>query len=108
MKKKQHLQTKFLNFLLERQKQIENDGEEGDVNIPLPDDGEDLPPMKKNLRLKPIEIPFIEEDEEESEDEDTEVETETGSDDEILERLLIQYRKLKKEYDNKLHQRKRR
>jgi hypothetical protein len=105
--KKQHLQTKFLNFLLERQKQIENDGEEGDVNIPLPDD-EDLPQTKKNLKMKPIEIPFIEEDEEENDDEDIEVETETGSDDEILEKLLIQYRKLKKEYDNKLHQRKRR
>lgn len=105
MNKKQHLQTKFLNFLLERQKQLEND-EEGDVNVPLPNDDGDLPQTKKNLRMKPIEIPFIEEDEEENDEEEIEVETETGTDDEILEKLLIQYRKLKKEYDNKLHYRK--
>ena len=106
MKKKKHLETKFLKFLLERQKQME-DEEDGDINIPLPEDGEDLPPVKKTLRMKPIDVP-IEEEEDEEDGEDLDIEEDGSSDEEILERLTLKYKILKNEYENKLRNRKRR
>jgi hypothetical protein len=106
MKKKKHLETKFLKFLLERQKQME-DEEDGDINIPLPEDGEDLPPVRKTLRMKPIDVP-IEEEEDEENGEDLDIEEDGSSDEEILERLTLKYKILKNEYENKLRNRKRR
>jgi hypothetical protein len=79
MKKKKHLDTKFLEFLLERQKQLE---EEEEVDVPVP--GEDLP---KDVHI------------DEEEEEDLEIEDE-GTDEEILERLTLQYKILKNEYEN--------
>jgi len=106
MKKKKHLETKFLKFLLERQKQME-DEEDGDINIPLPEDGEDLPPVRKTLRMKPIDVP-IEEEEDEEDGDDLDIEEDGSSDEEILERLTLKYKILKNEYENKLRNRKRR
>ena len=103
MKKKKHLETKFLKFLLERQKQIE-DEEDGDINIPLPEDGEDLPPVRKTLRMKPIDIPI----EEEEDEDDLDIEEDGSSDEEILERLTLKYKILKNEYEDKFRNRKRR
>jgi len=97
--KKKHLETKFLKFLLERQKQLEEDG---DVNVPLPEDEEGLPRVRKTLRMKPIDVPI-----EEEEDED-DIEDEVFTDEEILERLTLKYKILKNEYENKLRNRKRR
>jgi len=82
MKKKKHLDTKFLEFLLERQKQMEEDE---DIAVPLPDEGKDLP---KNAQI-----------EDEDDEEDLEIEDE-GTDEEILERLTLQYKILKNEYEN--------
>lgn len=104
MKKKKHLETKFLKFLLERQKQLEED-EDGDVNVPLPNDDEDLPPVRKTLSMKPKKVP-IEEDEIDGDDLD--IEDEGSTDEEILERLTLKYKILKNEYENKLRNRKRR
>jgi hypothetical protein len=97
--KKKHLETKFLKFLLERQKQLEEDG---DVNVPLPEDEEGLPRVRKTLRMKPIDVPI-----EEEEDED-DIEDEVFTDEEILERLTLKYKILKNEYEDKLRNRKRR
>ena len=88
MKKKKHLDTKFLEFLLERQKQLE---EEEEVDVPVP--GEDLP---KNAQIE------VEDDEE-----DLEIEDE-GTDEEILERLTLKYKILKNEYENIIRNWKRR
>ena len=104
MKKKKHLETKFLKFLLERQKQLE-EGEDGDVNVPLPDDGEDLPPVRKTLRMKPKEVPL---GEEEDEEDDLDIEDNSSTDEEILERLTLKYKILKNEYEDKIRNRKRR
>ena len=108
MKKKKHLETKFLKFLLERQKQLEED-ENGDVNVPLPNDDEDLPPVRKTLRMKPMEVQMEEEDEEdEIYGDDLDIEEDGSTDEEILERLTLKYKILKNEYENKLRNRKRR
>jgi hypothetical protein len=105
MKKKKHLETKFLKFLLERQKQLED----GDVNVPLTDDGEDLPPVRKTLRMKPMEVQMEEEEEEDEIDgDDLDIEDECSNDEEILEKLTLKYKKIKNEYENKLRNRKRR
>ena len=88
MKKKKHLDTKFLEFLLERQKQMEEEEE-----VEVPDEEKDLPTK--------VQI------EEEDEEEDLEIEDE-GTDEEILERLTLKYKILKHEYENKLRNRKRR
>ena len=101
--KKKHLETKFLKFLLERQKQLE-EGEDGDVNVPLPEDEEGLPRVRKTLRMKPIDVPI----EEEEDEEDIDIEDEVFTDEEILERLTLKYKILKNEYENKLRNRKRR
>lgn len=89
MKKKKHLDTKFLEFLLERQKQQEEDEDD----VPVPGEGED----------QPIKVQIEDEDDEE----DLEIEEE-GTDEEILERLTLKYKILKHEYENKLRNRKRR
>ena len=108
MKKKKHLETKFLKFLLERQKQLEED-EDGDVSVPLPNDDEDIPPVRKTLRMKPIEVQMEEEDEEdEIYGDDLDIEEDGSTDEEILERLTLKYKILKNEYENKLRNRKRR
>jgi hypothetical protein len=99
--KKKHLETKFLKFLLERQKQLKEDG---DVNVPLPEDEEGLPRVRKTLRMKPIDVPI----EEEEDEEDIDIEDEVFSDEEILERLTLKYKILKNEYEDKLRNRKRR
>jgi hypothetical protein len=101
--KKKHLETKFLKFLLERQKQLE-EGEDGDVNVPLPEDEEGLPRVRKTLRMKPIDVPI----EEEEDEEDIDIEDEVFTDEEILERLTLKYKILKNEYEDKLRNRKRR
>ena len=101
--KKKYLETKFLKFLLERQKQLE-EGEDGDVNVPLPEDEEGLPRVRKTLRMKPIDVPI----EEEEDEEDIDIEDEVFTDEEILERLTLKYKILKNEYENKLRNRKRR
>ena len=72
------------------------------MNVPLTDDGEDLPPVRKTLKMNPIDVPIeVEEDEDDIEDK-------VFTDEEILERLTLKYKILKNEYEDKLRNRKRR
>ena len=81
MKKKKHLETEFLRFLLEKQKQLKNEDE-----IEEPIEGEPI------------------EDDQVSEMEDDEP---IEDDERIIEKLTLKYKKLKREYENQLFHRKR-
>ncbi len=77
--KKKHLQTRFIQFLLERYKDRPNT-EETDIDIPLSDD-EVQDEEDTNLKGK---------------DEDEE----PTKDDIVIEGLLKQYKKLKRQYES--------
>lgn len=96
--KKRHLETKFLKFLLERYKDLED--EEGDIDTPLPDE-EDKPKINSKRPIKLIDIPIEEEEEDEENGEDED-------DDIIIEKLLNEYRKIKKQYESKIHDKRKR
>jgi hypothetical protein len=84
MRKRQHLQTDFIKFIVEK---YSNEGQD------LPDDErespEDEPVEKKKIR-KMNEL----EDEEEVDDDEVTV------DDELIDELLNEYKRLKKKYEN--------
>ena len=93
MKNKKHLQTEFLKFLIEKHSQEPDE----DIETPLPDDEEEDFQVKKKVPLKQIDI---------EEDEDGESQDEQ-EDDEIIEKLLNEYKKIKKQYENnRIHFRK--
>ncbi len=81
MKKKKHLETDFLKFLLEQQSQPQKEEEELIVEEPI---------------------------EEEDEVSDTEEEEPIEDDEKLIEKLTLKYKNLKREYDNQLFNRKRR
>ena len=93
------IHTKFLHFLWEKYNDTIDPEDEDNIPIPLPEDDEDQTKSKKNKKLNP---------EIQDEDEDEEDIEEPQSDEEILEKLISEYRQLKKQYENKLHRRKRR
>jgi hypothetical protein len=93
------IHTKFLHFLWEKYNGTIDSEDEDNIPIPLPEDDEDQPKSKKNKKLNP---------EIQDEDEDEEDIEEPQSDDEILEKLIGEYRQLKKQYENKIQRRKRR
>ena len=90
MKKKKFIHTKFIEYLWEKYNNTPDPENEDDIDIPLPEDEEDLPTFKKNLRMKPMEVPFIEE--EEDEEDNDEDEDEPITDEEILEKLIGKYK----------------
>lgn len=83
--KKKHLETKFLRFLIERYKDSEDD--ESEIDTPLSDE------IDEPINL--IDIP-IKEDEEDQENQNED-------DDIIIDKLLTEYRKIKKQYESKIH-----
>lgn len=86
MKRPKYIQTDFIKFLLERQEsQDELDEDE-----------------RKTMKKRAQEIEDEEDYEEVGEDE------EPQSEEEIIERLMYKWRKLKKQYENKLYNRRRR
>ena len=85
--KKRHLETKFLKFLIERYKDLEE--EESDFDILEPEEAGE-PPLKK-----PISIPIMGNEDEED-------------DDMIIDKLLTEYRKIKKQYESKIHNKRKR
>jgi len=107
MKTKKHLKTKFIQFLWEKYNDTPKPEDEDDIDIPLsqeePED-EDLPPLKKKKGLKPVEL----QDEEEEDNEESMDDGGEEDDDKVIERLLNQYKKLKREYEsNKIRNRRR-
>ena len=99
MRRRKKIQTDFIKFLLEKHFEDEL---EPDEEMILPEDGddeEDEVPFRKK-RFKPIDIP-LRDDEEELVDYDDEEDTDTGDDDDIIiEKLLKEYTKLKRQYEN--------
>ena len=107
MKNKKYIHTKFINYLWEKYNNTPEPEDEDDIDIPLPeDDEEDLPGLKK--KFKPKELSIEEEEDEEDIEDTDDGEEEPLSDEEILEKLILEYKKLKKVYENKLQRRKRR
>ena len=88
--KKRHLETKFLKFLIERYKDLEEEENDFDI-LELEEEGES--PLKK-----PISIPIVGNGEEEEEEDD----------DMIIDKLLTEYRKIKKQYESKIHNKRKR
>jgi hypothetical protein len=88
MRKNKNLHTSFIKFLLEKY---------SDDTQRLPDDEEEVPNNKKHLRR-------LEEDEIEEPIDDEPID----SDDEIIDKLLNEYKRLKKKHENnKIHNRRR-
>lgn len=104
MEKKKHLQTKFIQFLWERYNDTSEPEDEYDIETPLPEEEREyLLHLKKDKPLKSVEI-----QEEEDELEEEPVEDEGEDEDKVIERLLHQYKKLKREYEsNKIRNRRR-
>ena len=96
MRRRKKIHTDFIKFLLERHSDNELEPDE-EMNYPQDvDDEEDEVPFRKK-RFKPIDIP-LRDDDEEIVDYDEE---DTGEDDDIIiEKLLKEYTKLKKQYEN--------
>ena len=94
--KKRHLETKFLKFLLERYKDLED----GDIDTPQTKE-DDEPKLNSKIPIKLIDIPI---EEEEGDEENGEEE----NDDIIIEKLLNEYRKIKKQYESKIHDKRKR
>jgi hypothetical protein len=91
MTKKKHLHTNFIKFLLERHQ--EDPDVDDDIEIPIPDDELEELKMKRPKKLNEFddeeELP-VEQPQEEEEDDDT------------IDKLLTEYRKLKKQYESRM------
>lgn len=93
MKKKKHLHTNFIKFLLERH--LEDPDVDDEIERPIPDEELDELQLKKSRKLNEFEdeeeeLPFEEpQQDEEDKDEDT------------IDQLLIEYRKLKRQYESR-------
>ena len=93
MRRRKKIHTDFIKFILEKYSQ--EDPEPDEEMIFTDDEDETEVPYGKK-RFKPIEIPLSDE-EEELYDYDDETEED---DDMIIERLLKEYQKLKRTYEN--------
>jgi len=101
MKKRNHLQTKFMKFLIEKHTK-----DDPYYDIPSPEEDEERELKKKKKTPKLIPIDYEEVEEEDDEENDDEYDEERAEDDEVIEKLLNEYRNLKKKHESKLHQRK--
>jgi hypothetical protein len=90
MTKKKHLHTNFIKFLLERH--LEDPDVDDDIETPIPDDELEELKMKRSKKLNEFddeeELPVEQPQEEEEDDDDT------------IDKLLTEYRKLKKQYES--------
>ena len=89
MKKRRHLQTDFVKFIIEKYSNLP----EVDVEV---DEDENDEPQQKSYRKKLKQLNEFEDDDNvEVQDED-----EPSEDDEIIDELLNEYKRLKKKYEN--------
>lgn len=89
MKKRRHLQTDFVKFIIEKYSNLP----EEDVEV---DEDENDEPQQKSYRKKLKQLNEFEDDDNvEVQDED-----EPSEDDEIIDELLNEYKRLKKKYEN--------
>jgi hypothetical protein len=92
MKKKKHLHTNFIKFLLERH--LEDPDVDDEIEQPIPDEELEDFKNRKSKKLNEFEdddeeLPIEEPQQEEEDDEDT------------INQLLTEYRKLKKQYESR-------
>lgn len=85
MKKGKHIHTDFIKFLLEKHSEIKNQDEELET-----------PELEEEDEDEEGE----DEDEIEEEDKDNKNQDENEEEDEIIEKLLNEYKKVKKQYEN--------
>ncbi len=94
MKRRKHLHTNFIKFLLERH--LEDPDVDDEIEKPIPD--EELEEMKQKKSRKINE--FDDEDEELPFEEPQQEDSEDGDDDDTIDKLLNEYRKVKREYES--------
>lgn len=100
-KRRKHLQTDFIKFILEKYSQGGQDLPEDET--PIPDDESEDPELRKNRKtklLKELDDEVQSQDEEESQDEE--------DDDEIIDELLNEYKRLKRKYESTKFRKRRR
>lgn len=97
MKKKKHLHTKFIKFLIERH--LEDPDVDDEVERPLPDEESEELRLKRPKKLNEFDD---EEDEELPMDEPQQEDSEDGeNDDDTIDQLLTEYRKLRRQYESR-------
>jgi hypothetical protein len=97
MKKKKHLHTNFIKFLLERH--LEDPDVDDEIERPIPDEELEELRLRKSRKLNEFDD---EEDEELPFDEPQQEDSEDGENDEdTIDQLLTEYRKLKKQYESR-------
>ena len=101
MKKRKHLQTDFVKFILEKYSQEGQElPDEDEIETPDDDDDDDEFQRKRKNLKKLNEF----DDEDEIDDEEND-----GEDEQIIDELLNEYKRLKKKYEsNKLSYRRKR
>ena len=95
MKKKKHLHTNFIKFLLERH--LEDPDVDDEIERPIPDEESEDLKMRKSRKLNEFddedeELPFDEPQQEDSEDGE--------NDDDTIDQLLTEYKSLRRQYEN--------
>lgn len=100
-KKRKHLQTDFIKFILEKYSKEGQDLPEDE--IPNPDDESEDPELRKNRKIK-----LLKELDDEVQGQDEEEPQSDEEDDEIIDELLNEYKRLKRKYESsKFRKRKR-
>lgn len=96
MKKKKHLHTNFIKFLLERH--LEDPDVDDEIERPIPDEELEELKFRKSRKLNE----FDDEDEEEIPmDEPQQEDSEDGeNDDDTIDQLLTEYKKLRRQYES--------
>lgn len=100
-KKRKHLQTDFIKFILEKYSQEGQDLPEDET--PIPDDESEDPELRKNRKIK-----LLKELDDEVQGQDEEESQSDEEDDEIIDELLNEYKRLKRKYESTKFRKRRR
>jgi len=93
MKKKKHLHTNFIKFLLERH--LEDPDVDDEIERPIPDEESEELQLRKSKKLNE----FDDDDEELPLEEPQQ--GEEDNDEDTIDQLLTEYRKLKRQYESR-------
>jgi hypothetical protein len=93
MKKKKHLHTNFIKFLLERH--LEDSDVDDEIERPIPDEESEELQLRKSKKLNE----FDDDDEELPLEEPQQ--GEEDNDEDTIDQLLTEYRKLKRQYESR-------
>ena len=100
-KKRKHLQTDFIKFILEK---YSKEGQEvPEDETPIPDDESENPELRKNRKIK-----LLKELDDEVQGQDEEESQSDEEDDEIIDELLNEYKRLKRKYESSKFRKRRR